>query len=831
MKKLTTLLSLIVILSSNILLSQESISTKIIEPFQKDALLREKVFIHLNKSIYFTNETIWFTAYVVEDEKNTPSQVTSNLYVNLLNEKGDIIEQKIVFIKDGIGPNDFFVRDTLNSGTYYIQGFTNYMKNFGEDNRFIQKIKIINSASDQIAHNNMSLKSTPTTIIQEKNHPFNYDIQLFPESGYLLENNINTIGVKALINGKGFPFLGKIKNSKGDIINYFKGNELGMGKSTFNYDENETYTAVVNINNTTQIINVPKANKTGVIFNLDNSHENKLILTLKTNKQTLPSLKKSSLALLFYRNTHISQAVTLSLINNKETSQELIFDKNKMLHGVNVVTLFKDNQPIAERKFFINKKAEQTAILINKMNTKNDSISFKIKTINSKSDPVSSHLSISILPKKTKTFNENKTIKSAFLLTPYVKGSIEKPAYYFKNTNQKKKENLDLLLLNQGWSTYSLEEKIKEINPTLNHEFESGFNVKGKIKRYPKGYDIGIISEKGRLISSSEFNNNNEFSFENVFGFKNDTIKIALIKNKSPLVKPLKVSFISDSTIFNKFNIKPNRINQKTVITSVTPVSIEETNTFNFNDYPNIEVLQQINLKTIKSKKQRNFYDDEMEIASNRNSIAAGFYQGIKVTERMSDSYLNLLHYFQQLGMVQGNCPYNCILKLRSARYTFNVGGNDRGPNVFINNVRIDSESQIEVFQSTFMEEVDEILINRSGAGGGIEGVGGIVKIYLKDANHKYYKYGKTLYKQLVLLTGFDKAKDFYKPQYNIYTEDAHNWSQIGWENTVKTNENGEFFIKIPTNKFSNEFRFIINGFSENGLLFHSNYKTNDFTF
>ena len=41
--------------------------------------------------------------------------------------------------------------------------------------------------------------------------------------------------------------------------------------------------------------------------------------------------------------------------------------------------------------------------------------------------------------------------------------------------------------------------------------------------------------------------------------------------------------------------------------------------------------------------------------------------------------------------------------------------------------------------------------------------------------------------------------------------------------------ENGEVFIKIPTNEFSNEYLFIINGFSENGLLFNINSNLDNF--
>ncbi|WP_299527221.1 hypothetical protein [uncultured Lutibacter sp.] len=806
-----SLLLLFIICSSSIF-AQANIENPIIKPLQENIVYREKVFLHLNKSIYFTNETIWVTAYVAEDAENKPSVYTSNLSLNLIDSEGNLVEQKTIFIKKGVGFGDFLLNKNLLSGKYYLQGFTNYMLNFGNENVFTQEIEIINSSLEKNENQEEYVNS--------------YDIQLFPESGYLLENTENVIGIKALINGKGFPFSGKITNSKGEVENNFIGNELGMGKCVFNYNENETYTAIVNINNTTQNINIPKANKTGVIFSVDNSHEKELIVTLKTNEQTLPSLQNSDLALLFYRNNYISQAVTLSLINNEETIQELVFDKSKMLNGVNIITLFKNNQPIAERKIFVNKQQEQTAILINKLKTENDSITYKVKTLNSKLEPILSQLSISVLPKNSKNFQENQTIKSAFLLTPYVKGEIEDPSFYFKNNNKKQKEFLDLLLLNQGWSTYSLEEKIKEINPPENYKFESGFTVNGKIKWYPKGYNMGIMSKKGGLIASSEINENNQFSFENVFGYKNDSIKIALIKNKSPLVKPLKVSFIADTTTINKFSFIPNSTNHNPIIKAEITVLNEENNVSSFNNYPDVEVLNQVVLKTVKSKRKRTFYDDEMDIANKRNTIASGFYENKKVTESMEDTYLHLLHYFQQIGMVEGNCPSNCILRLRKTRKSFLAP--IAKPIVYINGVRIDEDTHIEVLEATLMGEVDEILINRSGAGGGLDASGGIVKIFLKKANHKYYKYGKTLYKDLILLTGFDRANDYYKPQYNIYTEDAYNWSEIDWKNNLQTNEKGEVFIKIPTNEFSNEFQFIINGFSEDGLLFNTIYKTGD---
>jgi hypothetical protein len=793
--------------------SQENVENTIIKPLQKNTLYREKVFLHLNKSVYFTNETVWIVAYVGEDAKNKPSIYTSNLQLNLIDFNGNLVQQKTIFIKNGVGKGDFLLDNNLPPGNYFIQGLTNYMQNFGKQNVFVQEIKIINP----------TLKKE----LKQESYTNHYDIQLFPESGYLLEGVESTIGIKALINGKGFPFTGKIITSEGVNISNFTGNMLGMGKCKFNYAKNETYTAVIKINDTIQKIKLPKANKTGVIFSVDNSDEEKLILTLKTNEQTLPSLQNSNLALLFYRNNYISTAVTLSLINNEETTQELVFDKNKMLNGVNIVTLFKDNQPIAERKFFVNKPSEQTAILIDELNTKNDSIRFKIKTLNSKLKPVKTQLSISVLPKTAENFSENQSIKSAFLLTPYVKGTIENPSYYFKNSSQKKKEYLDLLLLNQGWSTYSLKEKIKEINPPEKFEFESGFTIKGKIKWHPKGYNIGIISKKGDLIATSEINKNKQFSFKNVFNYKNDSIKITLFKNKSPLVKPNKISFIADTVKTFNNDFITNKYNQSPI---KKYSSDENLNLENFKIYPNIEVLNQIVLKTVKLKRKRNFYDDEMNLASKRNEIAAGFYDNHKVTERMETTFHTVFDYFTSLGYIKRTNWGRYFISIRNTPVTF--AGENRNPDntypphVFLNNISLTNSGDIEMLKELIMTDIDEILINKSGAGGGINGAGGIIKIYSKRGNHKYYKYGKTLYKGLISLTGFDRANNYFKPQYNIYTKEAFNWSEIDWKNNLQTNKKGEVFIKTPTNKFSSEYQFIINGFSEDGLLFNTVYKT-----
>lgn len=811
MKKIK-LVILLFIISPYYLLAQNIFFESLINKFQEDALFREKVFIHVNKTTYFSRENVWFSAYVSEDSSNIPSDYTTNLHVNLLNHKGDIIQSKNIFVRKGIGLGDFLIDDKYPSGKYYIQGFTNFMQNFGDKNVFIHEIEIINPSKPEEKKIN--------------NKWANYDIQVFPESGYLLESAENSLGIKVLVNGKGYPFSGKITNSKGTEITAFQGNLFGLSKCDFIYDKNEVYNCIIAINNTIHKISLPKAKKTGIIFSIKNTDEENIKLTLKTNKETLPSLKGETLNLLFYRNNLVCEAITLTINSKEETTQELLIKKNKLLNGVNIATLFKSNNPIAERKFFIDKSDEQTAILIEEFEVEKDSINYKIQTVDSYFKPISTQMSISILPENSKVFYEKQNIKSAFLLSPYVKGHIENPSYYFKNINLKEKENLDLLLLNQGWSTYSLEEKIMEVNPNEKFQFESGFTLNGNIKHFPNKYNIGIISKKNRLVALSKINEKNEFSFENVFAYRNDSIKIALVTKEKPLVKPSRMTFTKGRRDEQNYAFLIEGFNYSVNETK----SSKETS---YDHYPNLVQLDEIILNTTKPKRKESIYDLEMNLARKHQVLAAGSYKNKKVTKQMETIYQSVFDYFNSLGYIKpvaskNGTPY--LISLRNTPATFFSGNANSDktfpPRIYIDDAAINRYDVIEMLKELSMTDVDDILINKTGAGGGLNGTGGIIKIYRKKASHKYFgAFEKKLYESLVLQTGFDRANDYYTPQYNIYTKEANDWSEVFWYNSVRTNDKGEVFVKVPSNEFSNEFKFIINGVSENGLLFYDNFK------
>ena len=94
--------------------------------------VQEKVYLHFDNNCYFLGDTIWYKAYVVLADDNTPEPLSRILYVELLNEQGYLMErQQLQINKSGQADGCFAICDTLFAGYYEIRAYTKWMLNFG----------------------------------------------------------------------------------------------------------------------------------------------------------------------------------------------------------------------------------------------------------------------------------------------------------------------------------------------------------------------------------------------------------------------------------------------------------------------------------------------------------------------------------------------------------------------------------------------------------------------------------------------------------------------------------------------------------------------------
>ena len=160
---------------NNFLLAQNSSSLNLKE--SKLEFPSEKVFLHYNSTLLFTGEYLYYSAYCISNENNHPSKLSKVGYIELVGKDGTSIFKHKIKLDNGKGQGDFFIPVNIPSGSYKLFAYTEYMKNWGQDNFFQDNLIIINPyTNNQESLLNKSADSVvnrkPILKLQKKNQGF-----------------------------------------------------------------------------------------------------------------------------------------------------------------------------------------------------------------------------------------------------------------------------------------------------------------------------------------------------------------------------------------------------------------------------------------------------------------------------------------------------------------------------------------------------------------------------------------------------------------------------------------------------------------------------------
>ncbi|MBU3821824.1 hypothetical protein KO566_07105 [Flavobacteriaceae bacterium XHP0103] len=509
----------------------------------------EKIYLQLDKDLYITSSTIWFKAIVTKAFNNTPTDLSSVLYVELIDSNETILEKKLIKINKGIGEGYFDLPQKLTVGSYLIRAYTQWNKNFGNDFFFEKYIKVISTsgnsnlenAIDQItlvreaSENNLLKANLNPTIIdelhknkvtvnitidnlkdsistrKEKNDIYeieysipkesqlatiemvtsnnkkysktivldeeSIDLQFFPESGELVHGIGSKIGFKALdAYGLGKYLEGDIIDENNNVITTFKSNALGMGSFTLNnVDSTQTYYARV-ISDSTKVENRYPLPKIAPLGNVLSVLEKDRSITVNT---TSNYLKNDSI----YLNVSFGGATIHEVMGKlKNGNLTFLFSGETLPEGILAFTMLNTSkQVVAERLFFNQKLGTDLNIDIatNKPSyAKRELTNLSINTTTKSGEPIKANTSVLVINKEQLGTLQQKrdNILSYFLLSSELKGHIENPGYYFNGT-QDKRNDLDALMITQGWRKYIYQK------PTNMRKFypEVSLNVSGHV--------------------------------------------------------------------------------------------------------------------------------------------------------------------------------------------------------------------------------------------------------------------------------------------------------------------------------------------------------------
>jgi hypothetical protein len=755
---------------------------------------QEKIYIQYDRPYYNPGETIWFKAYLSSD--NTGSSISKTVYAELIDEKGFILQKKIMPVIESGAASYFELPDSLHNNLLYVRAYTSWMLNFDSTLLYLKPISIINNTAKKIA---------PVT---------SYSLTFFPEGGDLVNTVESKVAFKAT-DQDGNPFFvsGYIVDKKNNRLVDFVSTHNGMGVFLLTPSTGEIYKAVwKDKKGETHETLLPGIKEQGVVLSITNVN-NQVTYSLHRPDSVAENFKS------YYVIAQMQQQVIYSALINLHAKTKVAapLPVDSLANGVVQLTIFNAERiPVAERIFFINHdnyyfNTDLHAVELNLNKRKHNTLQVDV------GGRIVSNLSISVTDESFSVPPLNRdNIYSNLLLTSDLKGYVYNPAYYFSSTEDSVAQQLDLVMMTNGWRRFKWENLVAGKWPQVNHVHENYLTISGNVygpsSFLLKGKEItAVLKAKsgGENIFTIPISQDGKFAINGIYFF--DTAKVYYQINNDKNKQLTNTS----TFIFNNNFVKS------------LPPSINLLNSFYLPTQPDSATI-------VKNKKLTKLVLDEFFEGSKVKSLDVVILKasGRTAKEKIDDKYTS--------GFFSGNDAYIFstgddpfskgaltildYLKGKVAGLQISTGGGPssaswRGSatSVFLN----ESPADIDMIQSISMNDVALIKIFSPpfiGATGG--GAGGAIAVYLKKGEQASASV-KGL--DFVRLYGYSSIKEFYSPQYDkimdfVPPNDYRN--TLYWNPFLIMDRNNRR-IKIPffNSDHCKKIRVIIEGINSDGQL------------
>jgi hypothetical protein len=349
--------------------------------------------------------------------------------------------------------------------------------------------------------------------------PENIDLQFMPEGGNLVAGLQSRIAFKAVDeDGKATEVQGSIYDSKQQSVAIFKSEHKGMGTFDMIPQSGENYTAKITFpGGLIKTFSLPPVKSAGTVLKVReiNQADSLAISITSTEKSGSYYLVGQSRGVICYG----------ALVNLNKNISSIKIPGTFFPTGITRFTLLNAAmQPLNERIIFINHQ-DNLHIDVSSIKTlynSSDSLTLHVHVKDKDGNPVKGNFSFSITDNtqvKIDSINSSNII-SNLLLTSDLKGEIEDPGYYFQsNPDGKIKQELDNLMLTQGWVGYDWKDMISHLKPPV-YNAEQEFDIKGRVTRLSKkpivNTHVTMLSKKPSFVLDTVSDKNGRFIFSNI---------------------------------------------------------------------------------------------------------------------------------------------------------------------------------------------------------------------------------------------------------------------------------------------------------------------------
>jgi hypothetical protein len=483
--------------------------------------VQEKMYVHLDRPLYLIGETIWFKAYNLNAASHQFLDLSKIAYLEVLDADNNALIQTKFSLKDGKGNGSLLIPATIGSGQYKVRCYTNWMKNYGPDYFFESSISIVNPF----------VGFDPDRLASE---PEKYDIQFFPEGGYLVKNIESRVAFRAIgKDGNGISLAGAIINGQNDTIQKFQPEKNGIGYFMLKPESGAEYKAVIrDSKGQSYTFPLPKTEEQGFAMQVKDSTNNLLKITVSGEV-----VSDEPVAMYMMSHTRQLNAVAdRKYLKNRKAV--FVLDKSKLGEGISHITILNDKlKPVCERLYF-KRPAKQLAIeaKIGEAFVTRQKVSMDVTA--AVSNPADlADLSVAIYLSDSIQARAHVDIASYLWLSSDLKGSVESPEYYFTNVNADTDRQLDNLMLTHGWRRFKWENVfVSQANPFEFLPEYDGHFITGKLinkndGQPAKGIDtyLAALDVQAKLyVDQSDQNGNIRYELRKFLGPKEITLQTNL---------------------------------------------------------------------------------------------------------------------------------------------------------------------------------------------------------------------------------------------------------------------------------------------------------------
>jgi alpha-2-macroglobulin-like protein len=126
------------------------IPTLLIAQVKEYIASKEKIYVQTSHVFFKPGETVFCKLYVVKAKDQTPSYTSNNVYAELVNPSGNIVQKKNFRVEGGYAQGSFDLDPNLVGGIYKLRAYTNWMKNEKETGYFIKELTVQKVISPRI---------------------------------------------------------------------------------------------------------------------------------------------------------------------------------------------------------------------------------------------------------------------------------------------------------------------------------------------------------------------------------------------------------------------------------------------------------------------------------------------------------------------------------------------------------------------------------------------------------------------------------------------------------------------------------------------------------